>query len=90
MVNGGANPNDSDYDGRTPLMVAAQCGKIDVVKLLIEKHNASLNQIDKFKLTALDSADLGKHFEIVDFKSKGAMTSKQVFDNLKKKSSANA
>ncbi|KAJ7532787.1 hypothetical protein O6H91_13G020200 [Diphasiastrum complanatum] len=56
----GADPSVVDYDGRTPLHVAAEKGHVDCVALLI-KAGANVNKKDKFGKTALIGALKGGH-----------------------------
>ena len=51
---------------RTPLIVAAQAGELEVVKYLISK-GAKLDKIDKNGFTALSIACFCNHFEVVDY-----------------------
>jgi glutaminase len=53
----------SDYDGRTPLHLAASEGHMEVVKLLLEK-GAPVNAKDRWGGTPLEDAERGRHEEI--------------------------
>ncbi len=54
---------NNPWFGRTPLLVAAEEGKLEMVKFLIEK-GADVNALSKFDKTALDYA-LGKNHDVV-------------------------
>ncbi len=56
LVNKGADINAVSNDGITPLMLAAQNAKLDVVELLL-KHGAKVNAKDNMGKTALDYAN---------------------------------
>lgn len=51
----GEDPNSADYDGRTPLHVAASHGHVEIVEWLISRR-ANVNQLDSFGLSALTEA----------------------------------
>jgi glutaminase len=59
----GVSPNIADYDGRTPLHLAASEGQIEVVKHLITKE-VSLNPKDRWENTPLDDAIKSNHKDI--------------------------
>ena len=59
----GVSPDIADYDGRTPLHLAACEGQTDVVKHLIAK-NVHLSPKDRWGNTPLDDAIQSKHKEI--------------------------
>jgi len=64
-----------DYDRRTTLHVAASEGKLDIVKMLIEEHNAKINRSDRWGGSPLDDAHRHRHEKVVTFlRSKGATT----------------
>ncbi|MBN2080237.1 MAG: ankyrin repeat domain-containing protein [Spirochaetes bacterium] len=52
--------------GRTPLQVAAEEGKLEMVKFLIEK-GANVNKLSKFDKTALDYALEKKHAVVAGY-----------------------
>lgn len=56
----GANPNQADIDGITPLMLAAKSGYLEVVKDLLET-GADKNATNAFKMTAVSYAELFHH-----------------------------
>ncbi|ONK57795.1 uncharacterized protein A4U43_C09F4170 [Asparagus officinalis] len=47
LINVGADPNKTDYDGRTALHMATSRGYEDIVRFLIQRK-ANVNSIDKF------------------------------------------
>jgi len=66
LLASGANPNAPSYrgDGYTPLIEAAFRGRLDVVRLLIDKK-ASVNARSRAGWTALMSAAWEGHTEVV-------------------------
>lgn len=65
MVINGADINNFDYDGRTPMHLAAAEGHVEMVKYLISK-NAILNCKDRWGGTPLEDALRLNHTEIAD------------------------
>ena len=59
-----ANVNAQDDDQRTALVLAAELGHIEVVKLLIE-HKANIRAQTKTKLHATAVAATKEHLDIV-------------------------
>merc|ERR1719410_14286 len=59
IVNMGAHPNAGDYDGRTPLHLAASEGHLDVLKFLITVKGTNINVFDRWGGTPL--ADAMRH-----------------------------
>ncbi|KAK3946917.1 hypothetical protein QBC32DRAFT_356167 [Pseudoneurospora amorphoporcata] len=54
-----------DQKGRTPLHVAAELGKVDLLGLFLERHNVKLDTVDFGKQTALHLATINDHVECV-------------------------
>ncbi|XVF09412.1 hypothetical protein REPUB_Repub07fG0090500 [Reevesia pubescens] len=52
LIGAGADPNKTDYDGRSPLHIAASKGYEDITGFLIEQ-NVDINILDKFGNTPL-------------------------------------
>jgi ankyrin repeat protein len=52
--------NERDADNRTPLMNAAEKGRVDIVQLLLQ-HNANVNAVDNLGFTAEDIANKNMH-----------------------------
>ena len=65
MCEQGFNPDSSDYDQRTALMVAAMKGNVDVIKKLLEYH-CDPNLKDVHGTTALMEATKNNHEEVCD------------------------
>jgi len=64
-----------DYDRRTALHVAASEGKLDVVKMLIERYNSPIHRSDRWGGSPLDDAHRHRHVEVVQYlRSRGAST----------------
>ncbi|EMI56167.1 ankyrin repeat-containing protein [Rhodopirellula sallentina SM41] len=53
LVAAGADPNQTDDDGITPLMIACQSGKLDLVKMLLD-HGAMVDAENNMGATAID------------------------------------
>jgi ankyrin repeat protein len=66
LIGNGANPNDNDRDGLTPLHHAAYEGHLGVVTTLIHS-GASPGRLDREGQTALHMAASGGHCDVVDF-----------------------
>lgn len=69
LLKSGVDVNGADCDGRTALMLAAACGKMDVVRLLM-LHGAKPDLTDKFGGSALLDAvrqETAEHEDIVVF-----------------------
>lgn len=60
LIDAGINVNTKDYDSRTPLMVAADDGYADVVKILL-RAGADPAAVDRWGQSAFDSALSGRN-----------------------------
>ncbi|KAJ0977197.1 hypothetical protein J5N97_012671 [Dioscorea zingiberensis] len=60
LINAGADPSKTDYDGRTALHMAVSKGYEDIVRFLIQR-GANINSIDKFGNSPLLEAVKGGH-----------------------------
>ena len=56
LVAKGADVNAEDYDGRTPLHLAAACGQVQVVKYLLRLKATQVTVFDRFGTTPLGEA----------------------------------
>ncbi|WOL01330.1 potassium channel KOR2-like isoform X2 [Canna indica] len=63
LISAGADPNKTDYDGRTPLHMAACRGYEQIVKFLIQQ-GINVNSIDKFGNSPLLEAVKAGHDKI--------------------------
>ncbi|HZI05302.1 MAG TPA: ankyrin repeat domain-containing protein, partial [Archangium sp.] len=63
LLDGGADPNPFDAEGRTPLMVAAQSGREDLVQCLLA-GGADPSLTDRIGETALGKAAAHGHARI--------------------------
>ncbi|KAG8651588.1 hypothetical protein MANES_06G002600v8 [Manihot esculenta] len=63
LIGAGADPNKTDYDGRSPLHVAATKGHEDITLFLIEQ-GVDVNISDKFGNTPLLESVKGGHDEV--------------------------
>lgn len=59
--------NVQDYDGRTPLHVAASENKFEIVKRLMMVHDIEMNHVDNFELTPYHDALIHKNIEIAEY-----------------------
>ncbi|KAL6077461.1 glucan synthase [Balamuthia mandrillaris] len=65
LENTSVSPNTADYDGRTPLHLAAEEGRTEVVKYLISK-GANVNAADRWGTTPLRGAIAHLHNEVAE------------------------
>jgi len=63
----GADPNQGDYDGRTPFHLAAAEGHLEVLQYLCSLPNADWNQMDRWANTPLNDAEIAENANIVEF-----------------------
>lgn len=67
LLEAGANVEDHNENGHTPLMEAASAGHVPVAKILLE-HGAGINtHSNEFKESALTLACYKGHLEMVRF-----------------------
>ncbi|XP_020576279.1 potassium channel KOR1-like [Phalaenopsis equestris] len=64
LIRAGADPKKTDYDGRSPLHIAASRGHVDIVGFLIQE-GVDINATDKYGSTPLLEAIKGKHDSVV-------------------------
>ncbi|MCC5640463.1 ankyrin repeat domain-containing protein [Nostoc sp. CHAB 5844] len=67
LIEAGASLNHLNASHFTPLMVAANNGKIEIVKLLVETGSVYINAKDEEGETALDKAIYWGYQEIIDY-----------------------
>lgn len=63
LIGFGADPNKSDYDGRTPLHISASKGYVDISSFLAEQ-GVNINSTDKLGTTPLLEAIKNGHEEV--------------------------
>lgn len=56
--------NEGDYDGRTPLHIAASNNFIEIVKVLLNVEGIIVNPIDNFGMTPYHDAMVNKNYEV--------------------------
>lgn len=66
LFNRGVRPDDSDYDKRTAMHLAASEGWLEACQLLVD-NGADVNPIDRFGNSPLDDALAGGHSGVVDY-----------------------
>ncbi len=66
LIAAGADINQPNHSGTTPLMAASSTERIDIVNTLINTPGIGLHQTDNKMLTALHHAVLNGHLNIVD------------------------
>nr|ALX27201.1 outward rectifying K+ channel [Ammopiptanthus mongolicus] len=63
LIGSGADPNKTDYDGRSPLHISASKGYVDISYFLVEQ-GVNINYADKFGATPLLEAIKNGHEEV--------------------------
>ena len=80
LVAAGISLDDADYDGRTPMHLAAAEGQVSVIEYLIS-HNVNINPTDRWGATPLDDSLRGGHKEttaiLKKYKAKSTFNLKQ-------------
>jgi len=66
LLNLGADPNYSDYDGRCAIHIAACEDREEIIKILL-RWNANINIMDNYDSTALADALNAKHYRLAKF-----------------------
>jgi len=67
LINMGGHPSMGDYDGRTPVHLAAAEGKLEVLKFLSGVKGFNINVVDRFGGTPLVDAIRQEHEETVEW-----------------------
>ena len=65
LLQAGADVNQADKNGNTPLFISAQNGEVDIAKILLEKEGIDINKQDIKGTTALIIASQNGHNDIV-------------------------
>jgi len=65
LLSKGAKPNEIDNKGKTPLYWASRKGHVEVVKLLLDAHDANVNVADVWGDTPLIWAVIRGHIDVV-------------------------
>jgi len=80
----GASVDDSDYDSRTALHLAASEGRAETVAYLVEQAGADPNPVDRWGGTPLQDALRHKHLDVASILLlHGARTGQQLFSKDK-------
>lgn len=59
--------NLQNQQGQTPLMLAAEAGSNEIVKMLVQQFNADVNILDNKGLSVVEYAKKNKYYAIEDF-----------------------
>ncbi|KAH7529250.1 hypothetical protein FEM48_Zijuj05G0164600 [Ziziphus jujuba var. spinosa] len=73
LIGAGADPNKTDYDGRSPLHVSASKGYEDITAFLIDR-GVDVNMSDKFGNTPLIDAIKNGHDQVASLLAKAGAT----------------
>lgn len=66
LIKEGADVNGQNFSGKTPLFIAAERGRADIVQLLITVCNADVNLKDSQNYTPLEIAIMNSHSDVVE------------------------
>lgn len=70
LLNKGCTVNCTDYDGRTPLHIAASNNNIEMVQKLLSVKDINVNPIDNFDMTPYHDAMIHKFTDIAELLKK--------------------
>jgi glutaminase len=59
-----------DYDGRTPLHVAASNNNYEIVEVILNVKGIQPNPVDNFEMTPFHDAMINKHFKVAELLKK--------------------
>lgn len=65
LISAGVDPGEGDYDGRTPMHLAAEENQLHIIEYLISQ-NININPKDRWENTPLDNAMKKSHTDIVN------------------------
>lgn len=72
LIKQGCFVNYPDYDGRTPLHVAASNNNVEIVKALLKVKDINVNPIDKFEMTPYHDALNNNNHEVANVLKKNS------------------
>src|SRR3972149_140114 len=64
LIKNGANVNQADNDGTTPLYIASRYGHVEVISLLLN-NGANVNQVDNVRFSPLHVASSNDYVKVV-------------------------
>ena len=67
LIMRGTEIDQSDYDGRTAIHLAASEGHIQIVEFLIDNGLQNFSPLDRWGNTPLDDARRGNHSAVVEY-----------------------
>ena len=67
LIAKGGDPSEGDFDGRTPLHLAAANGFMETVQYLLTLNEVNINAMDRWQSTPVGEAERNNHFDIAAF-----------------------